>query len=157
MGSAPRSNNKVYELPGSGEWVASGGSHDPKGCTLTLPLTGLTVVSFEQAVAAPFCTRHLGDLGARVIKVEHRVGGDFTRAYDDAVKSLFPSHPFLRGDGIAPANSVFGADLAAHFLLEPGIAALRCTVPLSLVTHSFSTFTSSSDQKGWLHPFLLSM
>jgi hypothetical protein len=42
------------------------------------------------------------------------------RAYDDAVKSLFPSHPFLRGDGIAPANSVFGADLAAHFLLEPG-------------------------------------
>ena len=42
---------------------------------MTLPLTGLTVVSFEQAVAAPFCSRHLGDLGARVIKVEHRAGG----------------------------------------------------------------------------------
>jgi itaconate CoA-transferase len=55
---------------------------------VTLPLTGLTVVSFEQAVAAPFCSRHLGDLGARVIKVEHRVGGDFTRAYDDAVHGM---------------------------------------------------------------------
>lgn len=55
---------------------------------MTLPLTGLTVVSFEQAVAAPFCSRHLGDLGARVIKVEHRVGGDFTRAYDDAVHGM---------------------------------------------------------------------
>jgi itaconate CoA-transferase len=55
---------------------------------LTLPLAGLTVVSFEQAVAAPFCSRHLGDLGARVIKVEHRVGGDFTRAYDDAVHGM---------------------------------------------------------------------
>jgi itaconate CoA-transferase len=59
-----------------------------KGRKLTLPLTGLTVVSFEQAVAAPFCSRHLGDLGARVIKVEHRVGGDFTRAYDDAVHGI---------------------------------------------------------------------
>ncbi len=55
---------------------------------MALPLTGLTVVSFEQAVAAPFCSRHLGDLGARVIKVEHRVGGDFTRAYDDAVHGM---------------------------------------------------------------------
>src|SRR3984957_10847727 len=61
---------------------------DRKGCIVTLPLTGLTVVSFEQAVAAPFCSRHLGDLGARVIKVEHRVGGDFTRAYDDAVHGM---------------------------------------------------------------------
>jgi itaconate CoA-transferase len=55
---------------------------------LPLPLTGITVVSFEQAVAAPFCSRHLADLGARVIKVEHRVGGDFTRAYDDAVHGM---------------------------------------------------------------------
>jgi itaconate CoA-transferase len=55
---------------------------------MTLPLDGLTVVAFEQAVAAPLCSRHLGDLGARVIKVEHRVGGDFTRGYDDAVKGM---------------------------------------------------------------------
>jgi len=55
---------------------------------LTLPLSGLTVVSFEQAVAAPLCSRHLGDLGARVIKVENRDGGDSTRHYDEAVRGL---------------------------------------------------------------------
>jgi itaconate CoA-transferase len=47
------------------------------------PLSGITVVAVEQAVSAPICTRHLGDLGARVIKVENRVGGDFTRGFDD--------------------------------------------------------------------------
>jgi itaconate CoA-transferase len=49
-----------------------------------LPLAGITVVSLEQAVAAPFATRQLADLGARVIKVE-RPGGDFARGYDRAV------------------------------------------------------------------------
>lgn len=49
-----------------------------------LPLTGLTVVTFEQAVAAPFATRQLADLGARVIKVE-RAEGDFARRYDRSV------------------------------------------------------------------------
>ncbi|MFJ8925994.1 CaiB/BaiF CoA transferase family protein [Streptomyces sp. NPDC102364] len=51
------------------------------------PLTGVTVVSVEQAVSAPLCTRALGDLGARVIKVE-APGGDFTRYYDDVVHGL---------------------------------------------------------------------
>ncbi|MCW2895404.1 MAG: carnitine dehydratase, partial [Actinomycetia bacterium] len=46
------------------------------------PLDGLTVVSLEQAVAAPFATRQLADLGARVIKVERPGGGDFARGYD---------------------------------------------------------------------------
>ena len=46
------------------------------------PLDGLTVVSIEQAVAAPFATRQLADLGARVIKVERPGGGDFARGYD---------------------------------------------------------------------------
>jgi len=49
-----------------------------------LPLEGITVVALEQAVAAPFATRQLADLGARVIKVE-RPGGDFARAYDRSV------------------------------------------------------------------------
>ena len=49
-----------------------------------LPLAGITVVSLEQAVAAPFATRQLADLGARVIKVE-RPGGDFARGYDRTV------------------------------------------------------------------------
>ncbi|MCM2578197.1 CaiB/BaiF CoA transferase family protein [Streptomyces meridianus] len=53
-----------------------------------LPLDGITVVSVEQAVAAPFATRQLADLGARVIKVERPDGGDFARGYDTAVNGL---------------------------------------------------------------------
>ena len=51
------------------------------------PLKGITVVSLEQAIAAPFAARHLADLGARVIKVE-RPTGDFARAYDNTVHGL---------------------------------------------------------------------
>lgn len=53
-----------------------------------LPLRGITVVSCEQAVAAPFATRQLADLGARVIKIERLGGGDFARGYDTTVKGL---------------------------------------------------------------------
>ncbi|WP_328870284.1 CoA transferase [Streptomyces sp. NBC_00287] len=53
-----------------------------------LPLTGITVVAVEQAVAAPFATRQLADLGARVIKVERIDGGDFARGYDTAARGL---------------------------------------------------------------------
>ncbi len=48
----------------------------------TRPLDHITVVSLEQAIAAPLCTRHLADLGARVIKVERPGSGDFARDYD---------------------------------------------------------------------------
>jgi itaconate CoA-transferase len=50
-----------------------------------LPLDGITVVAMEQAVAAPFATRQLADLGARVIKIERPGTGDFARAYDRTV------------------------------------------------------------------------
>lgn len=53
---------------------------------MTRPLDGITVVSLEHAVAAPFCTRQLADLGARVIKVERPGSGDFARGYDQRVK-----------------------------------------------------------------------
>jgi len=53
---------------------------------MNLPLDGITVVSLEHAIAAPLCTRHLADLGARVIKVERPGQGDFARAYDARVK-----------------------------------------------------------------------
>jgi len=53
-----------------------------------LPLEGITVVSLEQAVAAPFATRQLADLGARVIKVERPQVGDFARGYDRTVEGL---------------------------------------------------------------------
>ena len=52
------------------------------------PLEGITVVSLEHAIAAPFCSRQLADLGARVIKVERPGAGDFARAYDTRVKGL---------------------------------------------------------------------
>lgn len=52
------------------------------------PLTGITVVSLEQAIAAPLATRHLADLGARIIKIERPDGGDFARNYDDRVNGL---------------------------------------------------------------------
>ncbi|MGX1545057.1 CaiB/BaiF CoA transferase family protein [Streptomyces adustus] len=52
------------------------------------PLEGITVVAVEQAVAAPFATRQLADLGARVIKVERIDGGDFARGYDTAAGGL---------------------------------------------------------------------
>ena len=52
------------------------------------PLKGITVVALEHAIAAPFCTRQLADLGARVIKVERPGVGDFARGYDQRVKGL---------------------------------------------------------------------
>lgn len=52
------------------------------------PLEGLTVVALEQAVAAPLATRHLADLGARVIKIERPIVGDFARSYDTTVKGM---------------------------------------------------------------------
>lgn len=57
----------------TGPWGREGGT--------VRPLEGITVVSVEQAVAAPFATRQLADLGARVIKVERPGAGDFARGY----------------------------------------------------------------------------
>ena len=55
---------------------------------MTRPLEGVTVVTLEHAIAAPFCTRQLADLGARVIKVERPGTGDFARAYDERVQGM---------------------------------------------------------------------
>ena len=60
----------------------------PLTVTGSLPLSGITVLAFEHAIAAPLCTRQLADLGARVIKVERREIGDFARAYDQRAKGL---------------------------------------------------------------------
>jgi crotonobetainyl-CoA:carnitine CoA-transferase CaiB-like acyl-CoA transferase len=60
-------------------------SPGPAGPGQALPLAGLTVVTLEQAVAAPFATRQLADLGARVIKVERPGTGDFARGFDTTV------------------------------------------------------------------------
>lgn len=55
---------------------------------MTRPLDHITVVSLEHAIAAPFCTRQLADLGARVIKVERPGGGDFARDYDTRAQGM---------------------------------------------------------------------
>jgi itaconate CoA-transferase len=52
------------------------------------PLDGITVLTLEHAIAAPFCTRQLADLGARVIKVERPGVGDFARAYDERARGM---------------------------------------------------------------------
>ncbi len=68
-------------------------AHDPNASSdVEGPLAGITVVSLEQAISAPLCTRHLADLGARVIKVESPSGGDSTRHYDRAVHGSMSAH-----------------------------------------------------------------
>jgi itaconate CoA-transferase len=54
----------------------------------TLPFHGLRVVALEQAVAAPFCSRQLADMGADVIKIERPDGGDFARSFDSALDGM---------------------------------------------------------------------
>lgn len=63
-----------------------------------LPLAGITVVAIEQAVAGPLATRHLADLGARVIKIERPGEGDFARSYDETVHGM-ASHFVWLGRG----------------------------------------------------------
>jgi itaconate CoA-transferase len=60
------------------------------------PLDGITVVALEHVIAAPFCTRQLADLGARIIKIERPGDGDFARGYDTQVDGL-SSHFAQRG------------------------------------------------------------
>src|SRR5690606_8329634 len=53
-----------------------------------LPLSGITVLSIEQAIAAPLASRHLADWGARVIKIERPRTGDFSRDYDKVMNGI---------------------------------------------------------------------
>jgi crotonobetainyl-CoA:carnitine CoA-transferase CaiB-like acyl-CoA transferase len=74
------------------------------------PLDGITVIGLEQAIAAPLCTRHLADLGARVIKVEQPGSGDMARHYDRAVRGMSAHFTWLN----------HGKESAALDLKEPG-------------------------------------
>ena len=85
---------------------------------MTRPLDGITVISLEQAVAAPFASRQLSDLGARVIKIE-RDAGDFARAYDTKVHGEASYFVWINRN----KESVV-LDLKS----ETGIAALRALV-----------------------------
>jgi crotonobetainyl-CoA:carnitine CoA-transferase CaiB-like acyl-CoA transferase len=84
------------------------------------PLAGVTVVTIEQAVSAPLCTRTLGDFGARVIKVEHPRGGDFAREFDEVVDGLAAHFVWLNRGKESVALDVRSPDGMAllHRLLE---------------------------------------
>lgn len=101
----------------------------------SLPLAGVTVVALEQAVAAPLATRHLADLGARVVKIERPDGGDFARGYDRSVGGLASHFVWLNrgkesitldlrtpGGRAVLADLVAGADVFVQNL-APGAAA----------------------------------
>ncbi len=80
-----------------------------------LPLDGITVVTLEHAIAAPFCTRQLADQGARVIKVERPGVGDFARAYDTRVNGL-ASHFVWTNRSKESLSLDLKADAAAEIL-----------------------------------------
>lgn len=83
------------------------------------PLDGLTVVSIEQAVAAPFATRQLADLGARVIKVERPGTGDFARDYDTTVNGMSSHFVWLNRSK---------ESIALDLKTEAGMAAMQALV-----------------------------
>ncbi|MFI6572356.1 CaiB/BaiF CoA transferase family protein [Nocardia fluminea] len=74
------------------------------------PLAGVTVIGLEQAIAAPLCTRHLADLGARVIKVEQPGFGDSTRHYDTVVGGLSAHFTWLNHGKESAALDLRAAD-----------------------------------------------
>jgi crotonobetainyl-CoA:carnitine CoA-transferase CaiB-like acyl-CoA transferase len=128
----------------------------------SLPLDGVTVVSCEQAVAAPLATRHLADLGARVLKIERPGTGDFARAYDETVHGLSSHFVWLnrsKESVTLDLKSDAAADVVAALLdradvfvqnFAPGVAerlglgaaALRATRP-RLITCSVSGYGST--------------
>src|SRR5437762_8136681 len=74
--------------PPQGDRPPEGGGREATSGGGFLPLEGITVVTLEHAIAGPFCTRQLADLGARVIKIERPGSGDFARGYDERVRGL---------------------------------------------------------------------
>jgi itaconate CoA-transferase len=121
---------------GNGGWGLGGLNLRPQSPVPSpqspLPLSGLTVVSIEQAVTAPLATRHLADWGARVIKIERPGTGDFARDYDTRVKGLSSYFVWLnrskqsltldlkRREGLAVLERLLeGADVLVHNL-APG-------------------------------------
>ncbi len=80
---------KPFDIPSTPEtWFPATLRKSQRNVPMVRPLEGLLVVSLEQAIAAPYCTRMLADNGARVIKIERPDGGDFARAYDTRARGL---------------------------------------------------------------------
>jgi itaconate CoA-transferase len=110
------------------------------------PLAGVTVVTLEHAISAPMCSRTLGDLGARVIKVEHPVGGDFARDYDTVVNGMGAHFVWVnRGkesvtldlksaDGMALLHRLLARADVLVSNLSPGATAKLGLAPADLAT-----------------------
>jgi itaconate CoA-transferase len=94
----------------------AGPSAGPRGAAPAGPLAGLLVVALEQAVAVPFATRQLADLGARVVKIERPDGGDFARSYDTSVRGQSSYFVWLnRGKESVTLDVKSGADRSVLF------------------------------------------
>ncbi|WP_027862641.1 CaiB/BaiF CoA-transferase family protein [Marmoricola sp. URHB0036] len=96
-----------------------------------LPLDGITVVALEHAVAAPFTTRHLADLGARVLKVERPGKGDFAREYDRSVHGEASYFVWLnRGKESIELDLKSASDLALlHAMLDQADVLVQNLLP----------------------------
>ena len=88
-----------------------------------LPLEGITIISIEQAVAAPFATRQLADLGARVVKIERPGVGDFARDYDETVQGMASHFVWLNR-----SKESVTFDLAARLLEVAGARVERVVI-----------------------------
>src|SRR4051812_27855360 len=118
------------------------------------PLAGVTVVFLEQAVSAPLCSRTLGDLGARVIKVEHPAGGDFARGYDDVVRGLAAHFVWLNRGKESVALDV--KDPRGHDVLDRLLG--RADVLVSNLAPGATTRIGIDPQQlGERHPHLVSL
>ncbi|MQA95887.1 MAG: CoA transferase [Streptosporangiales bacterium] len=104
------------------------------------PLDGITVVAMEQAVAAPFATRQLADLGARVIKLERPGSGDFARSYDHAVRGEVGAHfVWLNRSKESVCLDLKAAPEVLHDLLEGADVFLANLAPGALDRLGFGT------------------
>jgi itaconate CoA-transferase len=105
---------------------------------MSTPLEGITVVSIEQAISGPLCTRHLAELGARVVKVES-AGGDATRSYDDCVKGMSAHFVWLnRGKESVQLDLKDGSDrMLFEALLDRADVFLTNMAPGSLARLGF--------------------
>ncbi len=106
-----------------------------------LPLEGITVVSLEQAVAAPFATRQLADLGARVIKIERPGDGDFARGYDATVRGMSSHFVWLNRskESLTLDLKRPEAKLVLHRLLERADVFVQNLAPGATERLGFST------------------
>jgi itaconate CoA-transferase len=116
------------------------------------PLEGITVVTLEHAIAAPFCTRQLADLGARVIKVERPGSGDFARAYDERVLGM-ASH-FVWSNRSKESLTLDVKHAQAHTILS-GLLERADVLVQNLAPGAAARLGLSYDALGERHPGLI--